>query len=85
MLQIQADLFGHAVKIPANPEGSSIGAAILAMKSIGAINSYTDIEEYLPIVREFTPKEDRYVIYQEKFAQFKKLYSQLKPLMGAIQ
>ena len=84
MLQIQADIFGKPILIPANFEGSIIGAAALALKSLGNIDSYDAISEEIRIEKEIHPDHQNHRVYQHKFEHFKTLYQQLKPLFDEI-
>ncbi|MEK6256068.1 MAG: gluconokinase [Chloroflexota bacterium] len=81
MLQIQADMFGYPVGIPKNLEGSSIGAAMLAAKAIGGIQSYADFDEHLSVVDSVAPDVERHNFYNENQKRFENLYKHLAPLM----
>lgn len=80
MLQIQADIFGKPIKIPASHEGSLVGAALLAQKALGKIDSYDQKMPHLKISRQVDPNLSNTEKYQGIYPQFKDLYSQLKPL-----
>ena len=80
MVQIQTDIFNIPVGVPSNYEGSSIGAAILALKALRLINSYDEISEFIKVKKVYKPNEKRAQIYKEQFRKFKEIYRQLKPL-----
>lgn len=80
MLQIQADIFGLPIHIPANLEGSSIGAAALAMKATGMIQSFDEIARFIPVAQIYAPDPERSQIYREVYPRFRALYAHLKPL-----
>lgn len=84
MLQMQADIFGVPIKIPASFEGSSIGAAALALKALGLIDSFDDITTDLPIEKTYHPDSENHRHYQQIFIQFKQLYSHLKPMFTSM-
>jgi gluconokinase len=83
MLQIQADIFGVPIRVPDNLEGSAIGAATLAMKALGKIESWDEIAPLLPITRSYLPDENKHWHYQSVFKQFKALYAALRPVFAA--
>jgi len=80
MVQIQTDIFGIPVGVSSNYEGSSIGAAILAMKALEAINSYDEISEFIKVEKFYKPNEERVLIYKEQLGKFKEIYRQLRPI-----
>ena len=78
MVQIQADIFGIPVCVPSNFEGSSIGAAILAFKAMGCIDSYDEISEFLKVQKMYKPDEKKTLLYRDQFEKFKKIYEHVK-------
>ncbi len=80
MVQMQADIFGIPVGVPSNFEGSSIGAAILALKALGFIDSYDEISENTKIEKIYKPGEKKTMLYRQQFGKFKKIYQQVKGL-----
>jgi len=81
MLQMQADLFDVEVKIPANLEGSAIGAAALAFRAINLFSSYKEVSNRIVIKKTYKPNNDFVSIYRKGFNQFETLYSNLKSIM----
>jgi gluconokinase len=80
MLQMQADIFGIPINIPSDFEGSVIGAAILAYKSLGYVKTYDDLLKHIIIAKQYCPDEQKHLRYQGIFTRFKALYQQLQPL-----
>lgn len=80
MLQIQADLFGLPVHIPAQFEGSTIGAAALALKALGRIKSYEALAPHLAARDTVLPNPAHTPVYRQAYGRFKALYRQLRPL-----
>lgn len=84
MVQIQADIFGEPINKLANYEGSSVGAAALALKALGVIGSFDEISEYIKIKEQFLPNQENTRFYRGQFSYFKDLYQQLIPLFNNI-
>ncbi len=84
MLQIQADMFGLPILVPANYEGSIIGAAALALKSLSHINDYDHFFTHKTIETEYLPNPINHKQYQKEFLRFQKLYSALDPLFYTL-
>ena len=79
-IQIQADIFGLPINIPANHEGSIIGAATLAFTSVHKFTSINDVNEKIQIVSQVKPNTENGGIYHTGYEKFKTLYQALKPL-----
>lgn len=80
LVQIQADIFGLPINIPVNHEGSIIGAAALAYKSINVFNSIDDVNNKIQILNCVAPKGENICVYQTGYEKFRTLYQTLKPL-----
>jgi xylulokinase len=79
--QILADVFGKPVVTVASPEGSALGAAILAMVATGEYSSVA--EACAAIVREhesLQPRREEGRIYAAGHAVYRSIYPALKPL-----
>lgn len=81
MLQVQADIFGQPVKVPDNYEGSSIGAAILALKAMGEITDYEDVTGNIKIQSVIQPTTEGLDAYRGLSEHFRRVYEQIKTLM----
>jgi len=76
-LQIIADVFGHPIVVPGEPEGTAFGAAALAMIGTGALNE-AGVGRLAGAPRStFEPDAARHLLYQELFAQFENVYRSL--------
>jgi len=82
MLQIQADIFGKPIKVPDSHEGSLIGAALLAQKALGKIDSYDQRTKDIKISRQVDPNLSNAKKYEGVYPHFVALYSHLKPLFS---
>jgi len=80
MLQMQADIFGKTILVPSEFEGSVIGAAALAQKALGQINSFQALEDDFKIKARYNPDETKHESYRENYSRFKKLYERLAPI-----
>jgi len=80
MLQIQADIFGQPILVPADLESSVIGAAALALLALDEISVFDDLEENFKFQSNFMPDKTRHQYYQEHFLKFRALYERLKTL-----
>ena len=69
------------VKVPDNYEGSSIGAAILALKAIGEIMNYEEVTQKVSIKRAVLPTSAGAAAYIGLSEHFHNVYEQMKPLM----
>jgi len=76
-MQICADAIGRPVVASAEPEATSRGAAILALRALGAVPAL----DALPAADGPTlaPDPARHAIYQEAMARQRQLYAQLIP------
>jgi gluconokinase len=73
--QIMADVFGSAVTTSEVAEASSRGAAILALDSLGLINSLSDVPLYLG--KSYKPVPERTAVYQKARTRYQALYDTL--------
>ena len=80
MLQIQADIFGRPIHVRHTSEGSTIGAAMLALKALEQIESYEDIIDQIQNKRTINPNHTAHHTYQKIFPLFLDLYKRLEPL-----
>jgi gluconokinase len=85
MLQIQADIFGKPINVPHTPEGSTLGAAMLAFKALKIIESYAELTDLFLPKHIITPNHAAHHIYQDKYPIFIDLYQRLKPLFKHAQ
>jgi gluconokinase len=74
-MQMMADVLGHPVTASAVAEGSSRGAALLALEAIGAIKSIADVPA--PLGPTYHPDRRRGAIYAAGAARQQALYEVL--------
>ncbi len=79
--QILADVLGHDVIVSAEAEGSSRGAALLALELLGAARAE---EAPVPLGATFVPDPARHVSYREARAKHLLVESALSPLQEAF-
>lgn len=70
--QLQADITGLPILIPAEKEAACLGAAIVAAVSDGAIESFAKAAENIKIVKRFEPKQSEELTL--KYRRFSSLY-----------
>lgn len=83
-LQIQADAFGRPVLRLKVPEASAMGAAIAAMKAVGAVDTWQAAETMVDVEERVEPRPEFRPIYQHLFDLFQKAYTQALPLFGEL-
>ncbi|MHA1728005.1 MAG: xylulokinase [Promethearchaeota archaeon] len=73
--QIFADVWQRKIWRMKDPQmASAIGAAAIAMVSLGIIENFSRVDELVKIDREFKPNLQNERIYNEIFEQYKKIY-----------
>lgn len=83
-VQIQADVFGRPVKVPRVAEASAFGAAMVAMKAIGLIGSYREMEPAITVERVYHPDPAADALYREGYRLFRNLYDDVKGEFGRM-
>ncbi len=71
--QLQADITGIPIKIPAEKEAACLGAAIVAMVADGVYENLEEATKNIAFVREFTPKQSEKL--NTKYRKFNELYN----------
>jgi gluconokinase len=74
-MQVFADVLGRSVVASAEPEATSRGSALLALRAMGAISAIDSIEAVDGEVYE--PDGERHRIYQAAIARQRELYGRL--------
>ena len=74
-LQILADVLGRPIRASAEPEGTSRGVALMALRGLGVIRSY----EQLPVVfgATYKPRDACHAVYRKALHRQQHLYAQL--------
>ncbi len=75
-LQLLADIFNKKVCLINQEDASAIGAAYLAMKSLGIIQNFGDLKR--DHQKEYHPNANQHNLYQQSFARYKRLYNILQ-------
>ncbi|MBP2032268.1 gluconokinase [Clostridium algifaecis] len=77
-VQMLADIFNKKVVIAESYESSGLGAAVIGMKALGVIDNIEEVENLVPISKEFYPDEKNHDIYMKNYKIFDRLYEKLK-------
>ena len=80
-LKIIANVLGIKLQIPANQEGASLGAALLAAKGVMSKNEYAELENKVYKTAEtIIPTKELTEKYEEKYRYWRKLYPAIKEI-----
>ncbi|GGH84188.1 gluconokinase [Pullulanibacillus pueri] len=82
--QIMADIFERGIHVPETPQGSSFGAALLAMKALGILNDFSTVEEIVAIGHRHTPNDEASQVYRKLKPIFMDLAEKLTPDFKAL-
>lgn len=82
-LQIIADVLGHDIVRSAEDEGSSRGAALLALRALGALRIEETAVPRAFVVRPDPSRHDRYLAARARHAQAEHALEPLQPPQGA--
>jgi len=75
--QIMADVMNRTIhRVDDSQQASARGVALLASMTLGYINDYHDISNYIKINRSFYPNRDTRKLYDKLFQEFKNIYKQ---------
>ncbi|MBX3253385.1 MAG: gluconokinase [Chitinophagaceae bacterium] len=77
-VQMIADIFNKKVVVTDVADASAIGAAIVGLYAIGAVQSLDKVEAATGVGTEFIPDQKNHEIYRGRFAVFRSLYQALK-------
>lgn len=75
--QLVADIFGAEVLLPEVFEGSSFGAAVLAMYAIDAIKSLEEGQRLISIREQHQPDPNLTPLYRELFSIYERVYTNM--------
>ncbi len=78
-LQILADIFNKKVCLINSEDASALGAAYLALKSLGIIENYETLKPKQVVT--YHPTITNHALYLKNFELYKKLYARLKDIM----
>jgi xylulokinase len=84
--QLQADIYGEEVVTVNSQEGPAFGAAILAMVGSGVYPSIsTACAKLIRVASKTSPRKAKVAIYNQWYAEYRKLYPALKGSFSSIQ
>jgi gluconokinase len=89
-LQIAADMWGTRILVPESPEGSALGAAVLAWVALGMASDLEVARELVQPARVVEPDETRHGLYQDFISRATKLLAMTKlalsqETLGAVE
>lgn len=77
-VQMMADVFGHSIVLPGDPEGSVFGAAALGMLATGHVTSADAIRDLVGKPRQiFSPSAENHQIYKKLYRIYERVYRSL--------
>lgn len=83
--QLQADIYGIPVEIPAAEEGPAFGAALLAGVGAGIYTDVADaVQQSVRVIGVTEPDRERVQVYAELYATYKTIYPTLRATMHAL-
>ena len=83
--QIIADVTNRRIRQVADPQQANArGVALLASLSLGYIDAFETISDYIVIQQTYTPQAENRQLYDHLFTEFKKLYIQNKKWYGRM-
>ncbi len=84
-IQTCSDVLGKSISRINVEEASSFGAAIMAMKGIGAIRNYSEIlEKAVKVIDEFEPIDENRKLYNSLYRIYRDIYHDLEDQFGQI-
>ncbi|MCM0598767.1 gluconokinase [Periweissella fabalis] len=82
--QMLADIFEQPVTIPDSFESSALGAAVVAMKALGIIDSYDIMAKVIGTTKTYQPNPENYEAYRDLMPIYIRLDRQLESEYEAI-
>ncbi|UZD73622.1 gluconokinase [Bacillus siamensis] len=82
--QILSDTMGREVLVPESYEASALGAAVLALHSIGEMEQIEDVQDWIRISHRHEPNVKNSETYIELFYLYERLYDKLKDEFDVI-
>ncbi len=78
--QITADVIGLPLETVVDHPGSSLGAAFVAGKAIGAFQSWSDIQGYVHVSEVIEPDARAHAEYERLYPVYREIYARLRTL-----
>lgn len=82
--QILSDTMGREVLVPESYEASALGAAVLALHSLGEMERIEDVQDWIRISHRHEPNVKNSETYIELFYLYERLYDKLKDEFDVI-
>ncbi len=82
--QMLADIFEQDVNIPESVEGTALGAAVLGMYSLGAIQDLSEVKNFVGVTNVHKPNPETYDAYRALVPIYIRLSRQLQTEYKAI-
>ena len=79
-----ADTLGQQLALPPNVDASGLGAALLAMRTLGVYDSLCQASKLVPIEDEIAPAPEAVRRYADLSIIYEKVYECLVPAFNAI-
>lgn len=79
-----ADIFEQDVNIPESVEGTALGAAVLGMYSLGAIQDLSEVKNFVGVTNVHKPNPETYDAYRALVPIYIRLSRQLQTEYKAI-
>jgi sugar (pentulose or hexulose) kinase len=70
---------GRELLVLREPEGSVLGAAALALRTLGTIDSYECLRDKNPVQRTIPPRPEAHRFYKTAFQRYLQLYWKRRP------
>jgi len=83
-IQMMADTLGQQLALPPNVDASGLGAALLAMRTLGVYDSLCQASKLVPIEDEIAPAPEAVRRYADLSIIYEKVYECLAPAFNAI-
>lgn len=77
--QMLADVFETPVTIPQDFESSCLGAAVIGMRSLGIIDDFAVVKQFIGKTSTYAPDPKNFAVYRELVPIYIRLTRQLKP------
>jgi len=84
-MQITSNIIQKPIKIFKNVEGSYLGAAFVAAKTVNLYKKWSDIEKLTGEYTIINPQKKYKIHYQKKYKIYRNLYENLKNLFPEFQ
>ena len=77
-VQMAADVFGKEVQTFESEDSPALGAALMAMKSLGCIKDFSLVKNMMQPQKTFHPNGQNHEIYRQSLGNFKEIYQRLE-------